>query len=387
MERIPRASRMLRTSCALLILSITLYGCDAADRITKPGADAVFQSVVDMGFSPTAIKDKGDYFLVEGDIMILKSQLRRTGKISPGIVHVPGGPMFQTTTNNLVNPGRTEYMNVDLSELASLPEWAAAARDAMNQWNSIVGSRLRFTESAGPVHVRFYTYHDQSGDETYTAARATFPSGGNPGSSVNINLGFYTYLPPSAKVFLLVHELGHTVGFRHTNWSNNPCVPGSEGVGSDGANQVSGTPPEDGSSVMNGCTAGQEWNGFSFYDRVASRVRYQGWGPKNQSGWVEGGHPKLSWSPSVDAEAYLVYRNVDSCTEDPEQGYVCQLVSSELIGSTTSTDLVDYGRSAAGTRQCDGSPVPFYYVVSAVFPASGETMRGAEYFNRSACYY
>ncbi|MFT5752453.1 MAG: hypothetical protein ACI86L_001966, partial [Dokdonia sp.] len=45
---------------------------------------------------------------------------------------------------------------------------------------------------------------------------------------------------------VITHEIGHTVGFRHSDWFDRlscpPSSQGNEGSGSDGAVHVAGTP-------------------------------------------------------------------------------------------------------------------------------------------------
>ena len=67
----------------------------------------------------------------------------------------------------------------------------------------------------------------------------------------------------------MVHELGHCIGFRHTNWD----IKG-EGISSVGANYIPNTPNQDSNSVMNGGTASYSWNGFSSYDISAVKYLY-----------------------------------------------------------------------------------------------------------------
>lgn len=66
----------------------------------------------------------------------------------------------------------------------------------------------------------------------------------------------------------MVHELGHCIGFRHTNWL-------SRGEAEMNAIHITGTPlGQDPNSVMNGGTASYTWNGFSNYDIKAAQYLY-----------------------------------------------------------------------------------------------------------------
>lgn len=112
-------------------------------------------------------------------------------------------------------------------------------------------------------------------------AQATFPLGSTqkPGAHLYINQSYSQY-QLLQKVSVLVHELGHSVGFRHTNWQSYSCNGFTyhesqyDSLAAQGANLVSSTPSTDASSVMNACTGGNYFNGFSHYDSVAVMKKY-----------------------------------------------------------------------------------------------------------------
>ena len=65
---------------------------------------------------------------------------------------------------------------------------------------------------------------------------------------------------------LMMHELGHNLGLRHTD-----CFMKGEGNGSYGMVKIPNTPEIDQVSYMNSNTCGLNWNGMPFYDAVALR--------------------------------------------------------------------------------------------------------------------
>ncbi|MBX6330229.1 MAG: hypothetical protein IRY91_00130 [Gemmatimonadaceae bacterium] len=124
-----------------------------------------------------------------------------------------------------------------------------------------------------PGDITFSTFIDS---DSTLAAEADFPAdapagSGKPGPRVRVNLA-YAGSPNTdlTKLRNMVHEIGHTLGYRHTNWQGN------EPVSAYGANLIPGTPSTDPASVMNGGTAGVSWAGFSTYDNVATRTLYPG---------------------------------------------------------------------------------------------------------------
>ena len=95
-------------------------------------------------------------------------------------------------------------------------------------------------------------------DSTSMVAQAYMPySDGTVGNEVDINT-YYSTLSSSYKTFALTHELGHTIGFTHTDGTYGNLIPG--------------TPDTDPNSVMNSFVL--PWNGFTTYDVIAVNTLY-----------------------------------------------------------------------------------------------------------------
>jgi hypothetical protein len=77
---------------------------------------------------------------------------------------------------------------------------------------------------------------------------------GSVGNEVDINT-YYNYLSSSYKTFALTHELGHSIGFTHTDGTYGNLIPG--------------TPESDPNSVMNSIVL--PWNGFYFVRRYCCK--------------------------------------------------------------------------------------------------------------------
>jgi hypothetical protein len=228
----------------------------------------VLQYIKDLGFAEKDIVEHDDYYEVEGDIMFSKNgnpnaRVPNNGRTGQAYV-----------TSGLV--GYSEIVDVTVTVHSSIPssgvdDWRTEVEQAVNDWNSIGNTRVNLvytTNATADILVRDDAVGDPLGNNTI--AQAEFPSSGAAGFQIRINLDFLSNMTVSTgqKRYNMVHELGHCIGFRHTNWtqfSPDNTIP---------ANHLPGTPCLDANSVMNSGTALNSWAGFSDYDVVGCQVLY-----------------------------------------------------------------------------------------------------------------
>lgn len=161
--------------------------------------------------------------------------------------------------------------------------WRDAVVQAFAQWNGVGGSKLRLvqvsTQAEANINVFMGTY-----DAANWVARATLPTGNGTGY-LEINPRFND-MAANQKLFAMAHEIGHNIGFWHTDQTTGTIIPG--------------TPVTDPNSVMNSYVL--PWNGFTNYDLIAVRYLYPASG---------------AFTTTIQAESYSAMAGVqvEACTD------------------------------------------------------------------------
>lgn len=201
-----------------------------------------------------------------------------------------------------------------------------------------------------------------------TGAEAEFPTGSPPGPGPAVWLnsdsqwclsGGNVTPSHSQRIYAVTHELGHTLGLRHTNWhllgepvSQGAYFPDGTYENISGANHIDGTPLCDTSSdcdsqsVMNGGTLGVLWGGFSNADIIAIQTLY----PVQLNLTIASYPLTLTWDPVPNATSYSISLYYQQYTTY-EDGSSAWQPYEEFRGTTTNTSYFD-GSGYTGTDDC-----------------------------------
>lgn len=220
------------------------------DLIARKDYDQDMVALTNMGFSKSKVKDIGDSYLIDGCLAVNKKELVGTRQAYTGFI--------------VKNSG-----NIKVFVQSEVPDvWKKGTTQAIAEFNKLTGTSLRFSEVARESEANLVVRYGYSSDiPNSVIAWAESPSStGLVGRYVNVNSKFVAFKPSeSIAKYNMAHEIGHAVGFRHTNLVD---------MGEGGGIHVTGTAKTDNASVFNGNTAGNSWAGFSSNDIMAIRTLY-----------------------------------------------------------------------------------------------------------------
>ncbi len=253
---------------AACFAAMLFFACSKEVKETEEEiSQETIAKIKSLGFGTSDLQKTEGGYLVEGDIILTQDRLNEI-PTSPTL-RIAGDEQYRT--NNLVFTGggaRNITVSVSGSVSSGFSNAVNAAIARYNAQNLLLNfSRVT---SGGNINIRIINTGQY-------IASAGFPSGGNPYNEIKYAKK-YTNYSNGFMTTVLAHEIGHCIGFRHTDYMNRAysCGSGgSEGAGTIGAVHISGTPTgPDAASWMLACLSSSTNRPFNSNDIIALKTLY-----------------------------------------------------------------------------------------------------------------
>lgn len=264
-----------------LLATLTFASCKqdltVEEDVTQQDlSDLESQQIKALGFSPHNAKKEDGGYIVEGDIFLSAEDLKTTNALTSQVLRV--GNVEQYRTTNLVT-GLPRTITVSVST-ALASTYISALDVAIARYNALNLSVTFQRTTAKNAAISIVPAPSGVG---YLAS-AGFPTHGKPYGQVKINdVYLNTYSAPSTFATyvgtILAHELGHCIGFRHTDYMDRSYSCGgaysNEGASNVGAILIPGTPATaDAGSWMLACIGNNQDRPFNPNDITALNYLY-----------------------------------------------------------------------------------------------------------------
>jgi hypothetical protein len=264
---------IVKTAALLCSCAVILFSCKKNIKTGEPEkiTDDVISQIKALGFSTDQVIKKDGGYLVEGDIFLPESDLRQEHSAALRIAEVE-----QYRTRRLVT-GLPRTITIRVSGLGTA--YVQGTDLAISRYNA-ENLQIRFQRVTSGGNIVIQGFYEGPSGGFITLGSAGFPSSGNPYPQILMNTHPQAYgSNPNVNYVgsVIQHEIGHCIGFRHTDYMNRAfsCgIGGNEGAGSVGAVHIPGTPTgPDAASWMLACSNGGNRT-FNANDRTALNYLY-----------------------------------------------------------------------------------------------------------------
>lgn len=253
--------------------ALFIVACSKAkeDAVNTEVSQDVLNKIADLGFSTSNVIADGGGYIVEGDIFLSSQDLTTQKTVNKLII--ANEEQYRT---NAVVTGLPRVITVSLSGRNITQLLIDGVQAAIARYNA-AGLRLTFqyagTNGGGTINISVVNTGQY-------IASAGFPSGGDPYGTIKYARNYTSGYSLGFVTTVVSHEMGHCLGFRHTDYMNRSfsCggTGGNEGSGSVGAIHIPGTPtaPEK-ESWMLACLSASTNRTFTSNDKVALDYLYK----------------------------------------------------------------------------------------------------------------
>lgn len=267
---------LLKASLAFLLPGLFFFSCkkEAKQEPPQEVSQEVLNKIKELGFSTSQVVARDGGYIVEGDIFLSPDNLNEVST-SP-VLRI--AEVEQYRTRNLVT-ALPRTITISLSGLSNA--FVQGADLAISRYNA-ENLQIRFQRVSSGGNIRIEGFYEGPSGGFITLGSAGFPtSGGNPYNRILMNTHPQAYgSNPNVNYVgsVIQHEVGHCIGFRHTDWQNRAYSCGSGGneggTQNPGAIHIPGTPtgPSSGSWML-ACSNGGNRT-FNSNDRIALNYLY-----------------------------------------------------------------------------------------------------------------
>lgn len=270
----------------MAILALTVTSCKKSVEESKndPAMLSADEKnlIVAAGFNGNWAEKTSEGYLIEGDILLTADQLREMSGVNPSHEFIIANEEHYRTTNVVSTPASGQR-TITVRLGSGFPAHYSTGLDQSIARYNGYNLKIRFQRvtSGGDIVITGSPLGTTSTGGCILGRAAGFPTAsGNPSSGFTLSTSSCatSYLNTANKADeVIAHEIGHCIGFRHTDYMNrSSCGQNSnEGSAGVGAVHIPGTPTTvtgTYNSWMMACTNGSP--AFSSADGTALNYVY-----------------------------------------------------------------------------------------------------------------